>query len=256
MNNTVFITGAASGIGKATAEALYNKGWILALADINEAALHAISENWDQNRVSCYQLDVTDPEQCRKAISDFAGQHNNQLNLLFNSAGILQIDRFEEIDNQRHQQIININVMGVINCCQVAFEFLKQTNKAQVINMSSASATYGVPMLTSYSASKFAVRGLTEGLRIEWEEYGIEVCDVMPPFVNTHMLQSQQSSAPVLEKLGVHIGAQDVVQEILKQIEQTKTHRAVSLQFKIAYLFSELLPTKVTGGIMRLLHRG
>ena len=256
MANTAFITGAASGIGKATAIALYQRGWNLALADLNHDAVKQISQNWDQQRVSCYSLDVSDVQQCNQAISDFAAQHNNQLKLLFNSAGILQIDRFETISNQRHQQIMDINVMGVINCCQAAFEFLKQTPKAQIINMSSASATYGVPMLASYSASKFAVRGLTEGLRIEWEEYGIDVCDVMPPFVNTHMLQSQDSSAPVLEKLGVHIGADDVVKEILKQIDQPKTHRAVSLQFKIAYLFSELLPTKITGGIMRLLHRG
>ena len=256
MTQTAFITGAASGIGKATAEALYRRGWSLALADINLTALQQQSQDWDQQRVCCYQLDVTNADQCQQSIRDFAEQHDQQLNLLFNCAGILQIDRFEEISNQRHQQIIDINVMGVINCCQAAFPYLKQTNNARVINMSSASATYGVPMLASYSASKFAVRGLTEGLRIEWEEYGIKVCDVMPPFVNTHMLQSQQSSAPVLEKLGVHIGANDVVTEILKQIEQPKTHRAVSLQFKIAYWFSELLPTSITGGIMRILHRG
>ncbi len=256
MTQTAFITGAASGIGKATAEALYHRGWSLALADINLVALQQQTEDWDQQRVCCYALDVTNIDQCQQSVNEFVQQHGQQLNLLLNSAGILQIDRFEEISNQRHQQIININITGVINCCQAAFPYLKHTENAVVINMSSASATYGVPMLASYSASKFAVRGLTEGLRIEWEEHGIKVCDVMPPFVNTHMLQSQQSSAPVLEKLGVHIGANDVVSEILKQIEQPKTHRAVSLQFKIAYFFSELLPTRITGGIMRLLHRG
>lgn len=256
MKNTVFITGAASGIGKATAEALYRGGWTLALADLNEEALKVMTENWDQNRVNCYPLDVTDAQQCQQAISDFAGRHNNQLNLLFNSAGILHIGRFEDIDPQHHQQILDINIMGVIHCCQAAFEFLKQTDKAQVINMSSASATYGVPLLASYSASKFAVRSLTEGLSIEWEEFGIAVCDIMPPFVNTHMVQSQQVSAPVLEKLGIHLSAEDVAQEILKQIKHPKIHRAVSLPFKVAYFFSDLLPTRVTGGVMRLLHRG
>lgn len=253
-NSTAFITGAASGIGRATAEALYQRGWTLALADINAAALHQLTVNWDQNRVHCYQLDVTDEPACRHAITDFSGAHHNRLDVLFNSAGILQIDRFEEISAERHQLIFDINVMGTIHCCQAAFPFLKNSHAARVINMSSASAVYGVPRLASYSASKFAVKGLTEALQIEWAEFGIDVCDVMPPFVNTHMLTSQQNSAPVLDKLGVNINAEDVVRTILQQVDKPAIHRPVSLQFKIAYWFSELLPGKATGAIMRLLH--
>lgn len=254
MSRIAFITGAASGIGQATAAALYQQGWTLALADINLPALQQQTEHWDQQRVHCLTLDVRDAQQCQQALQQVAQQHQERLDLLFNSAGILQIDRFENISSERHQQIIDINVMGTVNCCQAALPYLRNS-RGQVINMSSASAVYGVPMFASYSASKFAVRGLTEALRIEWQEYGVEVCDVMPPFVNTHMVQSQQSSAPVLEKLGVNIGAEDVVAEVLKQIRRPKTHRAVSLPFKLTYLLSEWLPGRVTAAIMARLHR-
>jgi len=253
---TAWITGAASGIGQATAIALYQQGWSVGLADLNIDALKQLSQDWDQQRVGCYALDVTDAEACQRAIDNFAEQYGGQLRLLFNSAGILQIDQFENIPAPRHQQIFDINVMGTIHCCQAAFPYLKRTPGAQVINMSSASAVYGVPLFASYSASKFAIRGLTEALRIEWEDHGIDVGDVMPPFVNTHMLQSQAHSAPLLEKLGVNINADDVVKEVLKQIKRPVSHRPVSMAFKVAYAFSELLPTRLTGAIMRLLHRG
>ncbi len=78
---------------------------------------------WDEQRVHCYRLDVTQPDQCAAVIGAYAEQHDKQLRLLFNSAGILQIDRFEEISGQRHQQIFDINVMGVIHCCQAAFPY-------------------------------------------------------------------------------------------------------------------------------------
>ncbi|PIQ41749.1 MAG: short-chain dehydrogenase, partial [Thalassolituus sp. CG17_big_fil_post_rev_8_21_14_2_50_53_8] len=132
-----FITGAASGIGRATAETLYAQGWSLGLADINEQALKEMTLGWEEQRVRCYALDVTKPEQCTAVIGEFAAQHDKQLRLLFNSAGILQIDRFEDVSSQRHQQIFDINVMGTIHCCQAAFPYLRHTSGAQVINMSS-----------------------------------------------------------------------------------------------------------------------
>lgn len=255
MTRTAFITGAASGIGLATAKALYQQGWTLGLADLNDEALRQQTASWPRERVYCYPLDVSNAEQFRQTVADFAGRHNEQLQLLFNCAGILSIGRFEAIENQRHQQIMAINVMGVINGCQAAFPYLRRTADALVINMSSASATYGIPRLASYSASKFAVSGLTEALQLEWEEYGIRVCDVMPPFVSTPMLNDQQQGAPVLKKLGVHLNADDVAQVIVQQTRAPRTHRTVSLQFGLMYRLGQITPRFITRAIVRLLNR-
>ena len=199
-------------------------------------------------------LDVTDDIACQHAARDFASAGG--LDVLFNCAGILQMGQFENISAARHKAIIDINVTGLMNMSLAAHPFLLESRNAVVINMSSASATYGIPRLASYSASKFAISGLTEALELEWEEYGIRVCDVMPPFVSTPMLNEQASGAPVLDKLGVHLNAEDVARTILQQIEQPKTHRAVSLQFALTYAASQLLPRAVTRAIIRFLNKG
>ncbi|WP_430461901.1 SDR family oxidoreductase [Thalassolituus sp. LLYu03] len=255
MSKTAFITGAASGIGLATARALYARGWTLAMADINTEALRQLTFDWDHARVTCYPLDVCNQAQFSHALTDFTARHNGQLNLLFNCAGILSIGRFEAISAERHQQIMNINVMGVINGCQAAFPFLKATPGALVVNMSSASATYGIPGLASYSASKFAVSGLTEALQLEWEKYDINVCDVMPPFVSTPMLNEQAESAPVLKRLGVHLNADDVAKAVVRQTESAKTHRTVSLHFGLLYQLGQLSPRSITRAMVRMLNR-
>ena len=255
MIKTAFVTGAASGIGRSTVEALYAKGWTLGLADINVDVLKEISANWDSNRVHCYQLDVRDAQQVTDRIKSFAEGNKQRLDLLFNCAGILQIDRFEDIRAERHQQIFDINVMGVIHGCQAAFPYLRNTPKSQVINMSSASATYGVPHMASYSASKFAIRGLTEALNIEWADHNISVTDIMPPFVNTHMVTSQTSESRIMQRLGVNLDASDITAAILAQIKNPKTHRAVSLQFQILYALNQITPAWLNRQMMRFLNR-
>ena len=255
MSKSAFITGAASGIGLATARALYAEGWTLALADLNHDALQQLTRDWDSNRYYCYPLDVCNAEQFAATVAAFTAHTGGQLHLLFNCAGILSIGRFEDISNQRHQQIININVQGVINGCQAAFPYLRNTAGALVVNMSSASATYGIPGMASFSASKFAVSGLTEALQIEWAAYGIRVTDVMPPFVSTPMLNEQKESAPILKKLGVHLNADDVARVVVRQTHKPATHRTVSLPFALMFWLGQITPWPITQRIVALLHR-
>ncbi len=255
MSRTAFLTGAASGIGAATARALYDRGWTLGLADLNQQALQELSAGWDSSRVRCYALDVTDAAAFARTIGHFTDFTAGSLQLLFNCAGILHIDHFEAIPASRHQQIIDINVSGVINGCLAAFPWLKNTPAATVINMSSASAVYGIPRMASYSASKFAVSGLTEALQIEWQPHGIRVCDVIPPFVSTPMLNNQTSGAPVLDRLGVHLQAEDVAAAVIRQLEAPRTHRAVSTFFAVAWMLSQITPRAVTRRVIQFLNR-
>jgi len=249
-----FITGAASGIGKATAEALLKRGWSLALADIQPAELEDLKEQ-APDRVSIYELDVTDSDAFDQAVADFAGKHSGRLSLMFNCAGILEINRFTEISRQRHEQIIDINIKGVINGCQAAYPFLRDTPAAQVINMSSASSTYGIPEFAVYSASKFAVQGLTEALNLEWRNDGIHVGDIMPPFVKTPMLSSQGRSSPIIDALGVNLTADDVAEAVMKQLSRRLTHRTVSLPFTLLYMLNQITPRPLTGLLIRFLSR-
>lgn len=250
---TILITGAASGIGAASARLFHAQGWTVGLLDMNEAALHdlaqALGGAWQRT------LDVTDAAAVQAAIAAFAEANNGQLRLLFNCAGILRFGHFETISLEEHARIIAINVQGVLNCSYAAFPYLRKTPGAQILNMGSASGLYGVPHMASYSASKFAVRGLTEALELEWRSYGIRVADLMPPFVGTPMVASQTFTPPILKRLGVNLKAEHIARAAFDQARRAGVHRPISAMFKAMYWSAQLSTPGLNRLVMRWLSR-
>ena len=251
--HNILITGAASGIGAATARLFHRQGWSVGLLDIDRGALTALAEElggaWHQ------VLDVTDGDAVREALEAFCANHDGQLRLLFNGAGILRCGPFAELALEEHTRTLNINVLGLLNLCHAAFPYLKRTANAQVINMSSASAQYGVPTMASYSASKFAVRGLTEALELEWRGHGIRVGDLMPLFVATPMVASQRVTPPVMRRLSVKLNAEQIAQAAWQQAHGPTVHRPVGWQFRLLYLSGQLAPAWMNRLVMGWLSR-
>ncbi|KFX68064.1 short-chain dehydrogenase [Pseudomonas taeanensis MS-3] len=251
--SNILISGAASGIGAATARLFHARGWQVGLLDIEPAGLAELASElggaWHA------QLDVVDAVAVQTALAAFCALHGGQLRLLFNCAGVLQCGYFEEIELAEHARIMQINVLGLLNMTHAAFPYLQATADAQVINMGSASGLYGVPHLASYSASKFAVRGLTEALDLEWARYGIRVGDLMPPFVSTPMLVNQRFEAPVMRRMGVKLKAEDIAAAVWQQAQSAAVHRPVSASFKLMYWAGQLSPAWINRLIMRWLSR-
>jgi len=247
---TICITGAASGIGRAVALLFAQRNWFVGLYDIAAqplAELHALIGA----EKSCYaQLDVTDPQSISVAFEQFSQATDGRMDVLFNSAGVLEIGHFEEIRTQRHQQIIAVNVLGVIQCTHAAFPLLKQTPNARVINMSSASAAYGTPDFASYSASKFAIRGLTEALNLEWARHDIAVCDIMPAFVDTPMLREARHSRSI-DVLGVRLTAEQVAAVVWQAAHGRRVHWPVSRQFRLLHRLSSFLPSGINRRVIK-----
>jgi len=248
--NTIFITGAAAGIGRETARLFAKQGWFVGLADRDRAGVESLRGELGADRSSTHIVDVTDIESVRAALAAFAARTGGMLHVLHNNAGILKIGPFEEISIEEHRRIVDINVTGAIHVVHAAFPYLKATPGAQVINMSSASASYGTPDLASYSASKHAIRGLTEALDIEWAHHDIRVTDLMPPFVNTGMLNTQAYRSQLVEKLGVNIGPEDVAKQVWAQVASPRLHRPVTAQFKALWALSGAVPAGVTRALM------
>jgi len=246
MENIV-ISGAASGIGAATARLFHARGWRVGLLDVDAQALGVLAAELDGAWHT--RLDVVDAGAVRAALADFCAQSGGQLRLLFNGAGILRTGAFVDIELEQHARLVQINVLGLLNLCHAAFPYLKATPEAQVINMSSASALYGVPQLASYSASKFAVSGLTEALELEWREHGIRVGDLMPPFVDTPMVRNQARRPPVMRRLGVRLQAEQIAEAAWQQAQRSMVHRPVGLQFGVLFNLGQVAP----GWINRLL---
>ena len=248
----IFITGAASGIGLACAKRFHKNGWQVGITDVNDKALLALAAELD----GCWyrQLDVTDDLACQHAARDFAAKGG--LDVLFNCAGILQMGQFEDISAARHKSIMDINVTGLMNMTLAAYPHLKESDKPVVINMSSASAMYGTPHFASYSASKFAVRALTEALDVEWGRQGIRVADIMPPFVSTPMVNDADYRAPVVDRMGVDLDAEDIADSVWHTANHTTpVHNPVGGKFKLLVLGNKLLPGAATRRLMQFLSR-
>lgn len=253
--DSIFITGAGAGIGLATARLFASKGWFVGAADRDVTALQSLKKELGEAMCSIHVVDVVDPDSIRNALAEFAARTNGKLRVLHNNAGVLKVGAFEEISLADHRKTIEVNVIGLLNVLHAAFPYLRDTPQAQVVNMSSASAVYGMPDFSSYSASKHALRAMTESLDIEWERHDIRVCDLMPPFVNTGMVQANKNASAIIGKLGVHLSADDLAGEVWKLVQSPKLHRPVSMQFRVLWLVTRLVPFRVTREILKRLWR-
>ena len=251
--NSILITGAASGIGAATARLFHARGWRVGLLDRDGAALAALAGELEDAWHA--ELDVLDRPAVNAALDAFAEACGGHLRMLFNCAGILRFGAFAEITAEEHGRIVAINVEGLINCCHAAFPHLRRTPGAQVLNMGSASGLYGVPQMASYSASKFAVRGLTEALELEWRPHGIRVADLMPPFVRTPMVTRQTFEPQVLHRLGLRMGPETIAEAAWRHTTCDAVHRPIGGQFKALYWAGQLSPPWMNRLVMRWLSR-
>jgi len=250
---TIFITGAASGIGRETARYFAQKGWFVGLYDIDVSGLESLVAELGTQNCAFQCLDLRDKESIQLALDHFSSHRSGRMDVLFNCAGVMTVGAFEDMEESAFDAMMSINNGGMVHSTQRAFEMLKATPGARVINMCSASAVYGVPDFTVYSATKFFVRGWTEALHLEWSRHDIHVCDVLPPFVNTPLLTDQKEKPGSLDRMGVHLEPMDVALVVWRAATgRKKVHWPVFWQFKILYAMGGLLPGFLQRWVMRL----
>jgi NADP-dependent 3-hydroxy acid dehydrogenase YdfG len=184
---TAAITGAARGIGRATAEAFLGQGMRVALGDVDLAAAEQTAAELGPRTVAL-ALDVTERDSFAKFLDD-AERELGPLDVLVNNAGIMQIGRFIDEDDLTATRMIDINLHGVILGMKLALDRMLPRDHGHIVNISSQAGKFGSPGGATYSATKHAVVGLTEAVRGELRLMGahIDLSYVMPFVVNTEL---------------------------------------------------------------------
>lgn len=241
----IFITGAAQGIGRATAERFARKGWFVGLYDVRGDAVRELAAELGADHAHAAAFDVTDGAAWQRTLAAFWKAAGGRLDVLLNNAGIAKSGPFQDIPLATHHAIVDVNLKGVINGAHCGFDYLHRTPGARLINLASASAIYGAADLASYSASKFAVRGLTEALDLEWRALGIRVCDLWPVFVQTPMADGLDLAS--IRTLGVSLKPEDVANAVWRCANHRghRVHWLVGAQTQGMYRAASFLPDRL-----------
>jgi short-subunit dehydrogenase len=185
-DKVVVITGASSGIGRELAYQLAEQGAWLSLAARNGEQLANVAKECEARggKAIAIVTDVSEQAQCAQLIQRTV-DHYHRIDVLVNNAGITMWANFEDVsDISFYEQMMRVNYLGSVYCTYYALPFLKKT-KGQIIGISSLAGKNGLPKRSGYVASKHAMVGFFDSLRIELEEHGISVTMIYPDFVAT-----------------------------------------------------------------------
>lgn len=183
-NKVVLITGGARGIGEATARALRSRRARVVIGDVDEEAGKATAHRLGLE--AFIPVDVTDSE----SFAEFVRQAESAvgpLDVLVNNAGIMPVGPLLDEDELTARRVIDINVHGVITGTKLALQSMRQRGSGHIVNLASMAGVASVPGLATYNASKFAVVGFTDAVRLEVRAHGIDVSAILPYFVNTEL---------------------------------------------------------------------
>jgi NAD(P)-dependent dehydrogenase (short-subunit alcohol dehydrogenase family) len=190
---TMLVTGASSGIGHDIAFVLAGLGVKSALLARRQVLLDDLASEIRHQGGDALVLtaDISRAEEVRgavaRALNDFG-----HIDILVNSAGILESGSVETMDPQSFQRMLDVNVLGTLHTIQAVLPSMRQAGSGDIVNIGSLAGRRGMPPLGGYSATKFALVGLTEALRVELFGTGVHIALVMPGVVDTPMIQSDR----------------------------------------------------------------
>lgn len=213
---TIFVTGAASGLGREVSRYFAEKGYFVGLTDVNMDGVAETASMIADGQSSQHSLDVTNRVQWAEAVAEFGKVTGGRMDVLFNNAGIGSGGPIQEMDDKDIDLMIAINFTGVVTGVRACFDMLKATPESCVLNTASAAGIYGAAGLSVYSATKFAVRGLTEAHDIEFQEHDIKSRSLMPGFIDTNILSnvtegSNMTGKEVLQSVGQEVSPVEII---------------------------------------------
>jgi NAD(P)-dependent dehydrogenase (short-subunit alcohol dehydrogenase family) len=202
------VTGGASGIGRALAQALTSRGHVAVLADVDGTAARAAAAELTESvapggDASAVTLDVTDRDAFRDVVEDVVRTHG-RLDLLFNNAGIGVGGLVDELDDEHWDRCLAVNLHGVVHGVQAAVPVMTAQGRGHIVNTASMAGLMTTPMMLPYTTTKHAVVALSRALRSELKPVGVGVTAVCPAFIATPLLDNlNPGMAPTAATSGV-----------------------------------------------------
>lgn len=184
---TALVTGGASGIGRATAELLTERGARVAVLDLDPSSV--------DKPLLAFRADVTD-DACVRAAVDRAAEDLGGLDILVNNAGIGAQGTVEDNDDDEWRRVFEVNVLGMVRAARAALPHLRRSRHAAIVNTCSVAATAGLPQRALYSATKGAVQSLTLAMAADHVREGIRVNCVNPGTADTPWIGRLLDAAP------------------------------------------------------------
>jgi NAD(P)-dependent dehydrogenase (short-subunit alcohol dehydrogenase family) len=242
----VSITGAARGIGKATATALARKGARVAIGDLDGDLAAQVAEEIGGGAIGL-ELDVTD----REAYTEFLDEVERQLgpiDVVINNAGIMPTGLFELEDDATTERHIAINLHAMMHGTREAIKRMKPHRSGHIINLSSAAGKVAGARTATYNATKFGILGFSEAVALELQGTGVEISVVLPSLCRTELV----SGLKAIKGLP-WIDPEDVADAIVVTLERPKFEVPVPRQMAVTMKLSQLMPFKARAAMAKLI---
>lgn len=255
-DKTVLITGASSGIGKAIAEFLQERGYRVYGTSRNP-------QNYPNSKIELVALEVTDTDSIQKAVQQVI-EKENKIDVLINNAGVGITGALEEIPSEQIKKNFETNLFGPIEVIRAVLPQMRKQRSGLIINITSIAGYMGLPYRSVYSASKGALELITEALRMEVKQFGIEVTNVAPGDFATNIAQGryhapvvsgsdyENSYGKTLELMNTHVDSGSNPLEMAKAVHKIITTPKPKIHYKVGVFLQKLsivlkrvLPDKV-----------
>lgn len=222
-DKVIIVTGAASGIGKITAEKLYQIGCKIVVAGIRIKNLKKAFPDYPPDQLICLTLDVSKAEDWERVCEETI-RHFGKIDVMINAAGIIEPAYIPQTTLAQIDAQIDINLKGCIYGTHTVSKHMIERGRGHIINISSMAGVAPIPGISIYSASKFGVRGFSLAAADELKDQGIKVSVISPDAVKTRMLDYQQNkeASAMVFSANRYLSPEEVVEAIIKVMEKPK----------------------------------
>ena len=256
----IFITGGASGLGRATALRFARAGFRVCIGDVHEARGQEVQAELGEQGLFL-RCDVTREEDLRAVAAELERRWGG-VDVVMNNAGVAAAGAIEDVPLSDWEWILDINLLGVVRGCRVFVPLLKRQRSGHLVNVASMAGLLDVPQMSSYNATKAAVVSLSETLHNELAEAGVGVSVVCPSFFRTNLHESMRTADPglrtAMNKLldRSAVSAEDIAERIFRAVERREFYVLPHAEGRVAWRLKRLLPRSAYTAPIRRQLRG